>query len=344
MTDLSHTALILVDSQIGVVSTTSTFYGTTRSNPLYETSITTLLSVFRSLQGPNAPKIIHIYHSSIHPTSPLHHSKPSMGFHSSSLPLPSEPVFSKTTNSAFITPELGEYIKEKEIWTIYFVGLSVDLCLGSTIRHASDLKIGEHANAEGEIVPGKIYLVEDATSAWAKKNGKFDAETTHGVSVESLCPEFCEVVRMEEVLRRIGFQAPVPPTLRIARPTNNLEVLTKFYTEGLGLQELGSFKDHNSFDGVMLGHLDYQWHLEFTHQHGVTVKRAPSKEHLLVFYEPKREKWEGMVERVGKMGGVRVESENPWWEVNGATFEDPDGYRIVLYNGSWPTRRTPSGV
>jgi len=228
------------------------------------------------------------------------------------------------------------------------VGLSVDLCLGSTIRHASDLKIGEHINAEGEVVPGKIYLVEDATAAWAKKNGRFDAETTHGVSVESLCPEFCEVVRMEEVLRRIGYKyerpIPVPPTLRIARPTNNLEALTTFYVDGLGLQQLSSFKDHTSFDGVMLGHPDYQWHLEFTHQHGVIVERAPSKEHLLVFYEEKREEWEGMVERVEKTGGVRVESENPWWEVNGVTFEDPDGYRIVLYNGSWPTRRAPSGV
>jgi catechol 2,3-dioxygenase-like lactoylglutathione lyase family enzyme len=237
--------------------------------------------------------------------------------------------------------------------------LSVDLCLGSTIRHASDLNITSHMNGEGEVVPGKIYLVEDATAAWAKKNGRFDAETVHGVSVESLCPEFCEVVRVEEVLKAIGYKdeksvpvpptheipVPVPPTLRIARPTNDLEALTTFYVNGLGLQELGSFKDHNSFDGVMLGHPDYQWHLEFTRQHGVVVESAPpSKEHLLVFYEEKRGEWEGLVERVEKAGGVRVESENPWWEVNGVTFEDPDGWRVVLYNGSWPTRRISSSV
>jgi nicotinamidase-related amidase/catechol 2,3-dioxygenase-like lactoylglutathione lyase family enzyme len=336
MTDLAHTALILVDSQIGVVDADGTFYGTSRSNPSYEHNISTLLSAFRSIQA--KPHIIHIYHSSLNPSSPLAPLKPSASFHSSSLPLPSERVFAKTTNSAFMTPDLGEYIKEKEIWEIYFVGLSVDLCLGSTIRHASDLKTGEHVDdAEGKVVPGKLYLVEDATAAWAKNNGKFDAETTHGVSVESLCPEFAEVVRMEEVLKRIGFERPVPPTLRIARPTNSLEALTAFYVNGLGLQQLSSFKDHTSFDGVMFGHPDYQWHLEFTHQHGVTVDRAPSKEHLLVFYEPKREQWENMVERVEKVGGVRVKSENPWWEANGVTFEDPDGSRIVLYNGSWPT-------
>jgi nicotinamidase-related amidase/catechol 2,3-dioxygenase-like lactoylglutathione lyase family enzyme len=340
MTDLSHTALILVDSQIGVVGSSSSFYGTSRSNHSYEHNISTLLSAFRSLQAP----IIHIYHSSLNPSSPLAPLKPSASFHSSSLPLPSERVFAKSTNSAFMTPDLEEYIKEKEIWEIYFVGLSVDLCLGSTIRHASDLKIGEHVDAKGEVVPGKLYLVEDATAAWAKKNGKFDAETTHGVSVESLCPEFADVVSMEEVLTRIGYERPVPPTLRIARPTNDLEALTTLYVDGLGLKQLGSFKDHTSFDGVMLGHPDYQWHLEFTHQHGVTVDRAPSKEHLLVFYEPKREVWEKMVERVEKTGGVKVKSENPWWDANGVTFEDPDGYRIVLYNGSWPTRRTTSDV
>jgi len=29
-------------------------------------------------------------------------------------------------------------------------------------------------------------------------------------------------------------------------------------------------------------------------------------------------------------------SENPYWDVNGVTFEDPDGWRIVLQNAGWP--------
>ena len=79
---------------------------------------------------------------------------------------------------------------------------------------------------------------------------------------------------------------PPPPTLRIARPCNDLASLTAFYTRGLGLQVLGSFENHARFDGIMLGHPSYQWHLEFTYQQGVTVAQAPTKEHLLVFYEP----------------------------------------------------------
>ena len=26
---------------------------------------------------------------------------------------------------------------------------------------------------------------------------------------------------------------------------------------------------------------------------------------------------------------------NPYWDHNGRTFEDPDGYRIVLEHGAW---------
>jgi catechol 2,3-dioxygenase-like lactoylglutathione lyase family enzyme len=126
------------------------------------------------------------------------------------------------------------------------------------------------------------------------------------------------------------------PTLRIARPTTSLPPLIIFYTTALGLTILSSFTNHSGFDGVMLGNPSYSWHLEFTHQHGVTVDRAPSKEHLLVFYVKEKEEWEKAVKKVEDAGGVRVKSENPYWDVNGATFEDPDGYRIVVQNAGWP--------
>jgi nicotinamidase-related amidase len=194
MADHSHTALIVVDSQIGALS--STFWGTARSNPSYETNVTTLLSAFRSLntpKSPTAPHIIHIYHSSSNPLSPLHPSSPGISFHPSSLPQDSEPIFSKSTNSAFITrftPELEAYLKEKQIWKLYFVGLSIDLCLGSTVRSASDLGVADHVGESGEVVKGDVILVDDAVAAWAKKGGKFDAETVHGTSSCSLVPSW----------------------------------------------------------------------------------------------------------------------------------------------------------
>src|SRR5262245_1472198 len=41
--------------------------------------------------------------------------------------------------------------------------------------------------------------------------------------------------------------------LRIARPSDDLTALVKFYRDGLGFDALFEFKDHDGFDGVMLG-------------------------------------------------------------------------------------------
>ena len=45
----------------------------------------------------------------------------------------------------------------------------------------------------------------------------------------------------------------IDTTLRVARPTDRLEDVVRFYTIGLGLHVLGSFENHEGFDGVMVG-------------------------------------------------------------------------------------------
>jgi hypothetical protein len=40
--------------------------------------------------------------------------------------------------------------------------------------------------------------------------------------------------------------------LRVARPSDNLDAVVKFYRDGLGFTILYEFADHDSFDGVML--------------------------------------------------------------------------------------------
>jgi len=125
--------------------------------------------------------------------------------------------------------------------------------------------------------------------------------------------------------------------LRIARSTDNLAALAAMYAQGLGLMLLGSFSDHDGFDGVMLGHPEQSWHLEFTSQRGHTAGRAPTEDNLLVFYLPERDEW---VQRCADMlaAGFRaVPSANPYWDQRGQTFEDLDGYRVVLQNAAWTT-------
>lgn len=124
-------------------------------------------------------------------------------------------------------------------------------------------------------------------------------------------------------------------TLRIARPTDDIAALLPFYRDGLGLQLLGQFTDHAGFDGVMLGMPQGPYHFEFTHQHGHRVGRAPTQDHLIVFYLPERATWEAAVERMRGAGFEPVPSYNPYWDVQGATFEDADGYRVVLQHAAW---------
>jgi len=123
--------------------------------------------------------------------------------------------------------------------------------------------------------------------------------------------------------------------VRIARPTDNLDEVVTFYRDGLGFEVLGSFEDHDGFDGVMLGLPDEQVHFEFTKQRGHSVGRAPTRDHLITFYLPERDSWQEAITRLREQGYEPVPSYNPYWDQQGLTFEDPDGYRVVLQNAQW---------
>ena len=130
--------------------------------------------------------------------------------------------------------------------------------------------------------------------------------------------------------------SPWPPALparhvRIARPTDRLDEVVRFYREGLGLPEIGRFADHAGYRGVLLGLPGVPYHLEFTqHDHG-SPGLAPSRDNLLVLYFDDPAQAERAAARLAALGHPRVEAENPYWTENGAvTVEDPDHWRVVL--------------
>jgi catechol 2,3-dioxygenase-like lactoylglutathione lyase family enzyme len=123
--------------------------------------------------------------------------------------------------------------------------------------------------------------------------------------------------------------------VRVARPSDDLDAVVAFYRDALGFALIGSFEDHAGFDGVMLGHPQLPYHLEFTHERGARAGRAPSAEHLLVFYLDGDEAWREALARLERAGVAPVRSHNPYWDAHGVTVEDPDGYRIVLHRGPW---------
>jgi catechol 2,3-dioxygenase-like lactoylglutathione lyase family enzyme len=124
--------------------------------------------------------------------------------------------------------------------------------------------------------------------------------------------------------------------LRVARPTDDLAAVVRFYRDGLGLDVLYEFQDHEGFDGVMLGRKGAGFHLEFTRKAGHRAGKAPTEDNLLVFYLPDQQVWHKAVERLAQQGYQPVPAFNPYWDRHGKTFADPDGYRVVLQNATWP--------
>ena len=125
------------------------------------------------------------------------------------------------------------------------------------------------------------------------------------------------------------------PKLRVARATNDLAALRRFYVDALGMSELYAFAGHEGFDGLMVGQSQAPYHLEFTRQAGHEVPGAPTAENLLVFYYPEPAAWQAAVARMRAQGYLPVPAYNAYWDRQGLTFEDPDGYRVVLQQAAW---------
>ena len=128
--------------------------------------------------------------------------------------------------------------------------------------------------------------------------------------------------------------------LRIARPVSDLAKSVSMYRDGLGWSVLGQFADHDGFDGAMLGHAESSYHFEFTTRRLSHFVPAPTAEDLLVLYMPVVAEWQKACKSMISAGFVEVAPVNPYWAAHGRTFQDPDGYRVVLQNSRWS--HTPS--
>ena len=119
--------------------------------------------------------------------------------------------------------------------------------------------------------------------------------------------------------------------LRVARHTERLEEVVAFYRDGIGLTEVGGFRDHDGYSGVFLALPGTGAHLELTAggEHGAPVSHPES---LLVLYLGDDEAVRSVAARVG---AEPVMPANPYWAVHGVTFEDPDGFRVVLVPERW---------
>jgi len=120
--------------------------------------------------------------------------------------------------------------------------------------------------------------------------------------------------------------------VRVARHTERLGEVVAFYRDGIGLTEIGGFEDHDGYEGVFLAVPGTGMHLEFT-AGGEHAAPKAHPETLLVLYLGHDEAVRAVVARLDADPVVLA---NPYWADHGVSFEDPDGFRVVLVPERWP--------
>ena len=116
---------------------------------------------------------------------------------------------------------------------------------------------------------------------------------------------------------------------RYARHTPNLDRITKFYTEIIGLSKLGDFQNHSHYDGVFLGFANSDWHLEFTSSNEKPQSYF-DEDDALVFYFSSKDELEQKRSFLKRNGINTLKPKNPYWEENGIMIQDPDGYKVIF--------------
>lgn len=117
--------------------------------------------------------------------------------------------------------------------------------------------------------------------------------------------------------------------LRVARHTNNLEIIENFYVNILGFEKLGGFQNHNNYNGSFIGKSELDWHFEFT-QSDVKANHLFDEDDIIVLYPDTIKKYNNLLNNILDNNISIITAKNPYWNENGKMFLDPDGYRIVV--------------
>lgn len=179
---MNNTALLVIDVQKGLDNPALG----ERSNPQAEANIARLLAEWRQQNRP----VIHVKHNSTNPNSKLRPELPGNAIKEEAKPLPDEPLFEKSVNSAFIGTHLEHYLREEEISDLVIVGLTAEHCVSTSVRMAANLGFD-------------VTLVADATASHEKTGPDgthFPADTIHTYSLATLEGEFCRVISTDELL------------------------------------------------------------------------------------------------------------------------------------------------
>lgn len=117
--------------------------------------------------------------------------------------------------------------------------------------------------------------------------------------------------------------------LRIARHTDKLDKIIRFYVDILGLEILGDFKNHDGYDGIFIGKPNKDWHLEFTISQE-NPQHIFDEDDILVFYPNTHEELDSIMNKIRENNFEIKQSKNPYWNINGILINDFDNHNVII--------------
>ncbi|MFS3136276.1 isochorismatase family protein [Gluconacetobacter sacchari] len=152
-------------------------------NPASPIRIAALAVKFRQKGLP----VLHVRHADENRASPFHPEAAGYRPMPCAEALEDEPVFVKTTSSAFASTDLAVYLNDKGIDELFVTGAEVGFCVNSTVRAGADLGFN-------------MTVVRDAVLGFDMPSGHLSASTIFDVSMALLEGDFAKVVDSEAVL------------------------------------------------------------------------------------------------------------------------------------------------
>jgi nicotinamidase-related amidase len=176
-----QTALIVVDVQAGFDD--GAYWGE-RNNPACETNVAALIAAWREQQQP----VVFVRHDSDEEASPLGPGKPGNAFKAV---IAGEPdlLVTKRVNSCFYgTPDLHEWLAERDVQRVAICGITTNHCCDTTARMAGNLGY-------------ETLFVLDATHAFDRAGpdgAVLSADELARATAANLHGEFATVVSTEQ--------------------------------------------------------------------------------------------------------------------------------------------------
>lgn len=180
---MAKPCLLLIDWQKGFRDRA---YWGPRNNPEAEQNAARLLEHWRAKGWP----VIHVRHDSTEAESVLRPGQAGNEIEDFVAPLPGEPVYGKSVNSAFIGTTLEPDLRDRQINELVFSGVSSDHCVNTTLRMAANLGF-------------KATIVGDACYAFERRgpDGRnLNAQLIHDAHLASLLGEFARVSNTTQII------------------------------------------------------------------------------------------------------------------------------------------------